>query len=245
VDPRGELLAGLMEQLKLEKAAKDAYQELVNSDVDARISAGVGGVLADEVSHIRIVEGLIELVAGYGKPLEKADAAPVDNADVFFRGANAILLLSGLDRYVADIIKALRRVRGRRVVYVSFNKVPKYTKRVLSDHDIDVGAIRFIDCVDSSVPCDVSVPPNDLTRLSIAVSEALEGIGADAVIIFDTLSGLSTFHDVNTISRFVGILNNNARTKGHAILWVAVDSPDEGAVNSRASQLCDRTLRGL
>ncbi len=239
---RDQILALLERQKSAEERARDLYLGFVNQVEDGGMRKDILAIIGDEASHVVVVESMINTVRRHGKaaaPAGRAGASGVP-ADVI-RDCNAILLVTPVDRYVGDIIGSVKNA-GRKLVYVSYNKLPLHTKKVLQDHGIGLGGVFFIDCVEAKAGDDVAVSPTDLTGLSILVSQVVGGLGSPLVVV-DTLSGFSTYHSVNVISRFVASMNDAARGKGYVILWVGIDGPEEEELNTKVSQLCDETVR--
>jgi hypothetical protein len=241
---REQILEGLEEQMILEVAARDAYASLVGAVDDGRVKTVVSKIVEDEIDHINILNELIKIVKDYPKHIGETGVgtirSPLDSA---FSEGNAFLLVSTLDRYMIDIVSSLKQLQNRRVLYVSYNKIPKYTKKVLADFGIGLDNTLFISCVEMETHDDINVSPTDLTKLSITISDSMDILGADGVILIDSLFGFSTYHNENTITRFVGIINNKARDKEHKVIWVALNEPGENVLNNKVSQLCDRTIR--
>lgn len=62
-----------------------------------------------------------------------------------------------------------------------------------------------------------SVDPNDLTGLGMAVRDFFDGVGSSPrppVVCFDSLTGLSEYHEVRTLFRFLRVITQQVQTEG-------------------------------
>jgi len=160
-----------------------------------------------------------------------------------YEDANAFLLLSNLDDYrhkLTLIIKEL--IKGKKIVYVSYNKIPKYTKKILEGQGINVENISFINCVNTQGNGDITIPPEDLAQISMMIPETAVK-DENTTVIVNTISSFSAHHSRNTITNFVASMNDEARNQNYDILWIAIDELSEKQLNSRLSQLCDETIK--
>jgi hypothetical protein len=238
-----KLTIALEKQRQLEESARATYQGFASELDDEVMRKRVLAVADDEAAHVAIVEEIIAIVKGYKGPGgELPQKTPPECPSGFYDSINAVLLVSAVERYVIDIITMLKRAQGRKVVYVSYNKLPSYTKKVLAEHGIKTDDITFIDCVEGTSGGEHNISPQNLPMISLAVTQATEK-APNCLVLVDTLSGFSPYHSINTITRFVAALNDKARTKGHVQLWVIVDDDDEKNTISKVTQLCDLTVR--
>ncbi len=165
-----------------------------------------------------------------------------------FIGSNATLLIStDATKYVYKILSIFGKlIRNKKIVYVSYNKLPKYTKRILQRHKINLDDASFINCV-SERPVvksekEINVHLEDLTQLSIAITDSVKD-PKTTVVIVDTISGFSAHHHTDVINQFVASMNDKARDKNYKILWISIDYPSEKELNTKISQLCDETIK--
>ena len=235
-----ELLRGLEEQLDFEILARDTYLRAVLDIKDEYVVRKIKEVIEDEIRHMQVVDGLICLIRDYKGPITQSN--PVEQSVFAIDDSPAVIFFqSSLDKYVYNIIPLLKGCEGRKVVYVSYNKVPKYTKKVFSDSGVKLDNISFINCSTAESQGDLNLSPWDLNKLSEAISGMLRDL-KDEVLVVDTVSALSNYNDEKSITEFFSSISNDARARGYRVFWIDI-SDINPALNSKLSQLSDETVR--
>ncbi|MBI4448077.1 hypothetical protein HY643_03795, partial [Candidatus Woesearchaeota archaeon] len=242
-----DLINKLAEQLGCEIAARDFYGGVIKKLSDDKIISVLKEIRGEEIKHVKIVENLQNIVKNYNMPLTKVVEKKLPKNDALLKkisgGEQVLLLISKVEDYVQYILFILNNlVNKKRVIYISYNKLPKYLKALLKSHNINASNIFFINCANISSDSDLVIGPEDLTKLSIGVAEAVKNF-KDVVVLVDTVSSFSVYHNTNTICQFVASMNDAARNKGYQIIWVAVDDPSNKPLNSALSQLCDKIVK--
>lgn len=240
-----QLIDRLEKQLDVEIIARDFYKDLMEKIEEGEINKDIKEITDDEIEHISVVEELIKIVENYKKPIQERPGIKSQEELVGenFEKGNVILLLSRVENYMHEIVSILKElIKENKVVYISYNKIPKYTKKILAAHGINPEDMLFINCVAIESKGDINVKPDDLTGISIEITQARKKF-KDIVVLVDTLSGFSTYHNVKTISQFVASVNDKARNEDYRILWVAIDDPSESELNSKIAQICDEVVR--
>ncbi|MBR9690147.1 hypothetical protein GOV08_00495 [Candidatus Woesearchaeota archaeon] len=130
-------------------------------------------------------------------------------------------------------------------IYLSYNKVTRYIKRLLSDNNIDTSRIKFITCVKEAGEqedgaTDVFVHPGALTDISINISTLMEKIPGEKFILVDTISSFSIYHDTENIIKFISNTNSKMSSKS-GIIWVAVTDESAGLA-SKIAPLCNKVI---
>jgi len=127
--------------------------------------------------------------------------------------------------------------KGSGVIYVTTKETGEEILREFENVDI-----RVIDCVSKLAISDVSdtenikrvASPLDLTGISVGVNKFLEEYfkqGKTAVIVFDSLSNLLMYSNLQTVFRFLHVLTTRIRAaKAKAIYIVEEGMHDEKTV---------------
>lgn len=244
MDTKKKLLDKLKEQLRIEILSKDVYLESLKKIKDRGIHDDIKHILGEEIEHIGIVKELIDTVKNYKKPIKEAKAKKEKTwYKAPFKNLAPLLLLYKTEDYMHGLISLIKDIsRGRMIVYVSYNKIPKYLKELLIENKFDMSKIMFINGVSIQSNEDINIRPEDLTKLSISMNEAAETI-KDITIIVDTISAFSTYHSNKVICQFVASMNDKARNSGYGLIWVAIDNPEDKSLNLKIAALCDKTIR--
>ncbi len=139
-------------------------------------------------------------------------------------------------------------------VYVTVAKPYKTMMNILAKNNIKTDNIFFIDCVSqSAIPggilragnC-VFCEPRALTHLSIVLTQAFAAIpkGMGRVLIFDTLSTLMIYNEVNAISRFAHVLMAKLRLWGVKSVILTLEEESDKEIIAQMTQFCDKVIRG-
>lgn len=88
----------------------------------------------------------------------------------------------------------------------------------------------------------VAAAPNDLTRLGIHVSESVDDWEGDVCFLFDSLSALLQFVDVETAYRFVHVLTSRMAAVDARAFYVLHASQHDPQTTSIFTQLADASL---
>ena len=143
-----------------------------------------------------------------------------------------------ISKYPHSVVKIISEL-GADCVYVSYNKIPKQTKKLLAEEGLDGGKVGYINCVKVDDE-DTTVDPEALTTLTVTIEDALEGLGGDAFILIDSLPAFTAYHKINTIMKFVGALNAEMEERDTDIIWLTLDDESERELNEKVGPLCDK-----
>ena len=229
--------------MALDVSARDSYKDFVERIKDREIKNKFIDIINKKVELINILNELISDVEGKKEVQGVESSSKKTSVKRVFEAANAVLLLVGVEGYMNKVMPLISElIEEKKMVYVSYNKLPKYTKKILKNRSIDTNEITFISCVGTTSDADMSVNPEDLTGLSITIKELSKNLN-NPVFVVDAISSFSVYHNINVINKFVSSINDSARTENYNVLWISIDDPEEELLNSKLSQLCDETLR--
>jgi len=254
MDYKKELLKKLKFQYDFEKLARDVYSKDIKKLTDKKVIKTIQSIIEDEKRHMIAVEEMIDIVkktdlkvkevkAGKGtkgKKLKiKRESTEHIKSKIFsvvkeLEKRDCILISDTVGNYFKDIIDLLTLEKSHRFLYVSYNKVPKYTKATLKEQGVDPNKIIFVNC--SGIPNneDINLKPEELVKLSIVITETAKRI-KNLFVLFDSLSSMPTYHTPQVITRFVSSVNDHAREKGYKIIWIVIN---ESIPTTLYNQLC-------
>jgi rubrerythrin len=249
--PRTELLNLLRNQLEIEIKSRDLYTRFLGEIDKADFKKTINKIEQDEEKHIKIVKELIQIVEDYGiikekkikKEFKEKDEGEVKTNKVISQ-ANSIFFLTDLETYMYKIKRILKenlKEPSKKAVYVSYNKLPKYTKKMFDEYKINSNQIIFINCVGVSFGEDISINPQDLTKLAITINNTVVDM-KNPLVVIDTVSAFSVYHNIDLISKFVSSMNDSARRKSYTLLWVALKSEGGADLNSKLASFCDTVI---
>ncbi len=242
MNSKQEILKKLEQQYELERLAKVTYDKYLTQIDDASICKVIKGIRDDEVDHMNICKEMISLIEQYTEKVvvKEEKAGPLEKG---WKGANALILLSGIEKYMYQIVRFIKGLTSKNFLYISYNKLPKFTKQVLQEHNINLSKVLFVNCVGGGGSSeDINLKPESLTTLALTISQFSEK-AKNIVVVVDNISSFTTYHPAKTIAQFVSSVNDKAREKGYVILWVAIDSPNDRDLNQKLASLCDKVIR--
>lgn len=245
MNTKDTLLEKLGIQLELEQMMHKKYKDVLSELSDATLTGMFSRIVRDEENHERMLTELILLIEGYDKPInpERRASPRKWNVLTLLNTVNAVLFLSPLHSYMRNLLEIIEGYNGgRNIIYVSYSKLPKHVKALLTERGVNLANYHFIDCVEMPAPEDTVVPPHSLEDLSIAITQKVIET-ENPLVVIDTISSFSIYHNDNLISSFVANMNDKARTMGYRILWVGVDEPSFQDLNAQLTQLADETIK--
>lgn len=137
-------------------------------------------------------------------------------------------------------------------VYVTVNKPCMEVKEFLDDEGINLDNLFFVDAI-SKQTCGVEKQydnvifmdsPEDLTGLSIVISETLESMGdMERFVFLDSISTLEIYNEKDTINKFAHYLTGKMRSWDNVsgIIVSLRDEADDELIQ-QLSQFCDRKI---
>lgn len=117
----------------------------------------------------------------------------------------------------------------------------------MREENLEPNEIFFIDCSGTSNATRhenvVYNHPENLTAISIAVSEALRKLAeGDGLFIFQNLGSLRTYNKEKTLTRFVHHITEKFRNKGMGLIMVVSDTASMEDFVGQVSQFADNTI---
>ena len=137
-----------------------------------------------------------------------------------------------------------------KIAYISLNKLINPLKRSLQEKGVDIHKLYFIDGITKTAiavpPEDINgifLPaPNDLTKLSIALTKVMQSYDPD-VILFDSLSTLLIYEDPNIITQFVYSIINKVHAYGIKVVFTCLDGEKEKQLINNMSLIVDKIIK--
>ena len=233
----------LNKQLKIEKNAFELYNSFIKKIDDFKLRNEVIKIRNDEKEHINLVKEMISIMRGYkaGIRTTKTKEKAI-NLGGFIDKFNSLLVMTDIGGYAHAITRVIEEL-GVDCIYLSFNKTPRYIKKLLAEYKIDLRRIKFVNCVKFSKEGDINANPEALTEISLALEEMMQKMKGKFFILVDTISAFSLYHSANSILRFVGLVNSKLEKYNGGIIWMAVDDENEEGLNEKIGPLCDKIIR--
>jgi len=231
----------LKKQLKIEQDSISLYDNFINNIADKEIRNKIIKIRNDEVEHEQLVRDTLKLLDGQKPKIIEKKKSKLPFLNGFADKFNSIFVVTGIDKYpntVTNIINDL----GINCIYISFNKLPKYTKALLKDHGINVDKIKFVTCVKSQNKEYTFIDPESLTDLAILLEELVEKVKDKIYIFVDTISSFSIYHSTEIISKFVSSINLKTEEHNIGVVWLAISNESEKGFDIKISQLCDKRI---
>jgi len=117
-------------------------------------------------------------------------------------------------------------------IYISLSKPYNSIIKNLEMNNIDAKHILFIDCITGSISKpqkqeDIAYvhSPADLTGLSIALGEFMEGVSSNKFLLIGSLNTLLIYNKMNIVAAFIGSITGKSAVWG--IKNIIVASPEK------------------
>jgi hypothetical protein len=147
----------------------------------------------------------------------------------------------------AGIVSRMTKDLHLNSIYVSLNMPHDSLLKVLHENSIDPSALGFIyvNNSDEKVEKEKEISlqsPSSFTELSIAIS-SLVSHGEYNSILFDSLSTLLMFSDIETVQKFSLFIINKIRSLNFQGSFVLIEDDKSMKLFPSISQFADQTLR--
>ncbi|MBN1503418.1 hypothetical protein JW930_07805 [Candidatus Woesearchaeota archaeon] len=167
------------------------------------------------------------------------------------QGKKTFLVVMQSRQYQDQILNLTLQMNStfNRIAYISLNRLITPLRRQLEENKINVEKFFFIDGITKtaipnppSMNNTIFVPsPNDLTKLSIAVTKVLQTFDPDC-IFFDSLSTLLIYEDMTIISQFVHSLINKINAYGIRAVLTCLEGDKEQQLIKDLSLILDKVI---
>lgn len=137
-------------------------------------------------------------------------------------------------------------------IYVSVAKPSATLDRHFEKAGVNTDNIFYLDLATSLAGAPnmtradntIYLEPSELTNLSIAMSNAVEGMPEDRerLLIFDTLSTLMIYNNQRTVSKFAHALTSRIRKWGIKSIILTLDEETDEAIKSQLTQFVDQVI---
>lgn len=163
------------------------------------------------------------------------------------------LIVANPEEYLEDNRRLMKLLtdRGLPGIYVTVNKPYDAITEFLEEDGVDTSEIFFIDAVsegaggsDEGLDNVMFIEsPKHLTDISIVLSQANEEFGErERFLFFDSLSMLTIYNNVETVSKFAHYLTGKIRSWNAVGVIISVREDMDDQLLSRLQQFCDRTI---
>lgn len=160
------------------------------------------------------------------------------------------LVISSADTYNNTNKDITKKLTGKKVpgIYVALNKPYFSLKKQFQENDINTDLIIFIDGSTASIKeKETGVifinSPNNLTDLSIAITEAANKIPSEKkFVIIDSISTLIVYNELGTVSRFVHFLMNKIRSLNLTGVIISLEGELETQLESKLKSFADDVI---
>jgi len=140
------------------------------------------------------------------------------------------------ERYKEDMIEITKYItlNFKKPCFVNLNRPYSALVETLTRYGIDHKKIFFIDGItkiateksDEIKNCVFLAAPNNLVELSLTITKTFETLHPD-VFVFDSLSTLLIYENINTVTKFVQGLAGKIRTYGSTTIFTALEGDTE------------------
>ncbi|MEM4638081.1 MAG: DUF835 domain-containing protein [Candidatus Woesearchaeota archaeon] len=141
----------------------------------------------------------------------------------------SLLIITPVDKLQDNINKKIKENDAKLVVFISLNKTQKSTEETFLKEKINIEKIFFIDCVTSEKTKEevLHIKPDNLDMLSEAISEFIDNIPGEKLVIIDALSTLLIYNSENKVAQFIKNITSFASRKNTEIIAFSPETQGE------------------
>ena len=176
-----------------------------------------------------------------------------EKIDTAIKQRSVLLFTAPSEEYHSKSLDILRILTEKEMygVYITINRPFRTLKKEFKEEGIDTSRIFFIDAISEEIGEKKEdekntmflKSPQNLTDLSIIISEAVGTIPSDDVyLFFDSLSTLTVYNSSNVVSKFTHHISNKLRKWGISGVFLSVEEEIEEKIRAGISQFCDETV---
>jgi archaellum biogenesis ATPase FlaH len=151
--------------------------------------------------------------------------------DKILKSKVSCIIIPG-DKFNEELIKLLKKVKNKKVCYVTLNKGADVLIESLNKNKINPKNFFFIDCVSKTIVqpkpienCQFISSPNALTELSLAIDKSIDS--GFSIVLVDSLSTFMIYHNAEMIIQFFHNLANKIRSEDGNILILTISDKDK------------------
>jgi KaiC/GvpD/RAD55 family RecA-like ATPase len=154
--------------------------------------------------------------------------------------------------YFKSVINILKKdVKTKNIIYITTNKPYKYLMNLLNEEKINTESILVIDCIsnqlsesgDASKRCVFLESPQNISGLSIAISQAIKSLAGEATVIFDSLSTLLIYNNEEVIGKFSNFIINKMQQTNISSVFFVIESDMDKKVMGVISSFVDEVRK--
>ncbi len=166
------------------------------------------------------------------------------------RDSAVYLLLVEPADYAGATVDVIRRLirENASIIYISINKPAMAIKERLKESEVDSRGIYFIDCAAAAVNGEterkdklLSIAPQNLTGLSLAINELLDELPGKKAVVFDSMNTLVVYNPLATVEKFAHFTANKIRLKGASCVLISTGELTKDLL-SLLEGICDKTI---
>ena len=166
-----------------------------------------------------------------------------------FENGNTYLSVLSNDHYDNNLFKVLKKLKGRKVCFVTLNKSAEVLENSLKSIGISSKDVLFIDAVSKSLGKNVNrenvlflSSPMALTELSLAINEVSKTKKFDS-IFFDSLSTLSIY-DIKerTAQRFIASIIDKTKDENQMGVFTCLENDFKSPLIQKSCMYMDKVI---
>ena len=162
-----------------------------------------------------------------------------------------VLILSDSTHYMENNLSVMKELLKAHelCIYVTINKPAESLMALFKENGLDPQRFYFVDCVSELVgsrkksPNVISVSPQNLTGLSIAINEMISGLKGKKFVFLDSLSTLAVFHSTGNVQKFYHFLTNKIRVSQLKGIFLSVEKDLSLEVLSLLEKVVDKIIK--
>lgn len=164
-----------------------------------------------------------------------------------------ILYILNSEKYFEGVTSIIKNEVGKKnIVYLTTNKPYDFLTNTLKKKNVPADKIFFIDCISKYVGkkitkepenCVFLESPEDLTTMSISITESVKNLNSPKLLFLDSLSILLIYNDAKTLGKFSNFIMNKMRELDVDTVLLALESDTDKDVIKQIESIADEVKK--
>lgn len=162
-----------------------------------------------------------------------------------------ILTAVNHEKYFDNVLAIMKKVaKNKSIIYVSMNKSYDQLTSLFKNAKIDTRNFFFIDCIlktmeekreEEGIKNVFHVEsPEQLTSISLAITESINHLPNEKLLVLDSLSTMLIYNGENAIGMFSNFIINKMRAAGVGIILLVLDSDLDKEILKKIETFVDK-----
>ena len=163
--------------------------------------------------------------------------------------SQTMLLVMPSSSYNKEIIKVMKQLSGKKVIYVTLNKTYESLIEIFKKNKIDTNNVIYVDAISKTIKnkpkkvdnCCYISSPGALVELSLIITKLLKH--NFEYLIFDSLNSLLVYEKKTPVAKVLQNLINKIKQSDTKAIYYALYVRDKESLIQESSMFVDKVIK--